>query len=364
MLWWLLRQVINFFRIWFSIVYWSGWYSLSLASWDCVPETLVLPQLTVAEWAKGALAGIAKGAPFSLCLTKLHYATVALAAENAIPADSPENDHSQVLVSELWYFFLGFVILHWGGGVWWFSSICVLSLWETVIMTITSSFIFQLRWLLVIRNFVQQNSLFNAILKLLSITLILCNWSYSSCRLCLCYAQVRKAFGVADRRGHENWIQTRFTDVNEVGLRRGCEGSACWQRSSKLEKPFVAVTLLCISLSSLLLYVYHLLLYYCFQECLITYEMHRLVLTMLRIYFLFVSIYKNLWIISWILSLLQKPKWQPAAVEDVALPDVVAVFEKFENTMDELEIPAPAAWLVGSNIPADLWMIILEKLKG
>lgn len=66
-----------------------------------MPETLVLPQLTVAEWAKGALAGIAKGAPFSLCLTKLHYATVALAAENAIPADSPENDHSQVLVSEL-----------------------------------------------------------------------------------------------------------------------------------------------------------------------------------------------------------------------------------------------------------------------
>ena len=52
----------------------------------------------MAEWAKGALAGMAKGAPFSLSLTKLHYATVALAAENAVPADSPENDISEVEV--------------------------------------------------------------------------------------------------------------------------------------------------------------------------------------------------------------------------------------------------------------------------
>lgn len=52
---------------------------------------------SVAEWAKGALAGLAKGAPFSLSLTKLHYATVALAAaEDHVPADSPENDIAEI----------------------------------------------------------------------------------------------------------------------------------------------------------------------------------------------------------------------------------------------------------------------------
>jgi len=55
----------------------------------------------VAEWAKGALAGMAKGAPFSLSLTKLHFATVALAANNAVPAASPENNISEVRGSEL-----------------------------------------------------------------------------------------------------------------------------------------------------------------------------------------------------------------------------------------------------------------------
>lgn len=45
---------------------------------------------TVAEWAKGALAGISKGAPFSLSVTKHHYAAVAAAA------NSPENELSEV----------------------------------------------------------------------------------------------------------------------------------------------------------------------------------------------------------------------------------------------------------------------------
>ena len=54
---------------------------------------------TVAEWAKGALAGMAKGAPFSLCLTKFHYAIVALSAENTAPAGAPGNvDMSKVEV--------------------------------------------------------------------------------------------------------------------------------------------------------------------------------------------------------------------------------------------------------------------------
>ncbi|KAG0612506.1 hypothetical protein M758_6G033300 [Ceratodon purpureus] len=44
----------------------------------------------VAEWAKGALAGIGKGAPFSLCVTKHHFATVAAAA------NSPGNDLSEI----------------------------------------------------------------------------------------------------------------------------------------------------------------------------------------------------------------------------------------------------------------------------
>lgn len=58
--------------------------------------------VTVAEWAKGALAGLAKGAPFSLSLTKLHYATVAMAAaEDHVPADSPENDIAEVSISKL-----------------------------------------------------------------------------------------------------------------------------------------------------------------------------------------------------------------------------------------------------------------------
>jgi hypothetical protein len=61
----------------------------------------LLFRCTVAEWAKGALAGLAKGSPFSLSLTKLHYATVALAAENAVPAGSPENDISEVEVLNL-----------------------------------------------------------------------------------------------------------------------------------------------------------------------------------------------------------------------------------------------------------------------
>lgn len=39
----------------------------------------------------------------------------------------------------------------------------------------------------------------------------------------------------------------------------------------------------------------------------------------------------------------QKPKWQPPTVEDVTLPDVLALFEKFENPIDELEVPAPTA---------------------
>ncbi|KAG0587443.1 hypothetical protein KC19_2G165100 [Ceratodon purpureus] len=62
----------------------------ALKEYECSADS------SVAEWAKGALAGMAKGAPFSLSLTKLHYATVALAAENAVPADSPENDISEI----------------------------------------------------------------------------------------------------------------------------------------------------------------------------------------------------------------------------------------------------------------------------
>jgi hypothetical protein len=45
-------------------------------------------------------------------------------------------------------------------------------------------------------------------------------------------------------------------------------------------------------------------------------------------------------IISWTLGMWQKPKWQPPTVEDVALPDVLALFEKFEDPTDELEVPA------------------------
>lgn len=45
---------------------------------------------SVAEWAKGALAGISKGAPFSLSVTKHHYAAVAAAA------NSPENELSEI----------------------------------------------------------------------------------------------------------------------------------------------------------------------------------------------------------------------------------------------------------------------------
>jgi 3-hydroxyisobutyryl-CoA hydrolase len=145
-------------------------FGASLSATDTIKalkEHQCSDDFSVAEWAKGALAGIAKGAPFSLCLTKLHYATVALAAENAIPADSPENDHSQI----------------------------------------------------------------------------------------------------------EGVMKTEY----RLGLR------------TSTRSDFV--------------------------------EGVRAVL-----------VDKD-----------QKPKWQPATVEDVALPDIVAVFEKFENTMDELDIPAPAA---------------------
>ena len=58
---------------------------------------LLLLRLTVAEWAKGALTGIAKGAPFSLSVTKHHFATVAAAA------NSPGNDLSEVCGYELRY---------------------------------------------------------------------------------------------------------------------------------------------------------------------------------------------------------------------------------------------------------------------
>lgn len=51
--------------------------------------------VAVAEWAKGALAGLAKGAPFSLAVTKHHYAAVAAGA------NSQGNDLSQVLNSPL-----------------------------------------------------------------------------------------------------------------------------------------------------------------------------------------------------------------------------------------------------------------------
>ncbi|CAM6087045.1 unnamed protein product [Calypogeia fissa] len=39
----------------------------------------------VAEWAKGALEGLRNGAPFSLCVTQMHYAQVAAAA--SVPSD-------------------------------------------------------------------------------------------------------------------------------------------------------------------------------------------------------------------------------------------------------------------------------------
>lgn len=48
--------------------------------------------LAVASWAKGALAGLAKGAPFSLCITKHHFAAVVAAGANA-----DNEDLSQVL---------------------------------------------------------------------------------------------------------------------------------------------------------------------------------------------------------------------------------------------------------------------------
>jgi hypothetical protein len=48
--------------------------------------------LAVASWAKGALAGLAKGAPFSLCITKHHFAAVVAAGANA-----DNDDLSQVL---------------------------------------------------------------------------------------------------------------------------------------------------------------------------------------------------------------------------------------------------------------------------
>lgn len=44
----------------------------------------------VSEWAKGALGGMAKGAPFSLSVTKHHYAAVAHAAK------SPATDLAEV----------------------------------------------------------------------------------------------------------------------------------------------------------------------------------------------------------------------------------------------------------------------------
>ena len=44
----------------------------------------------MSEWAKGALAGLAKGAPFSLSVTKHHYAAVAHASK------SPATDLAEV----------------------------------------------------------------------------------------------------------------------------------------------------------------------------------------------------------------------------------------------------------------------------
>lgn len=38
----------------------------------------------------------------------------------------------------------------------------------------------------------------------------------------------------------------------------------------------------------------------------------------------------------------QKPKWQPPTVEDVVSDDVEALFEKFENPLNELEVLAAA----------------------
>ncbi|CAM6077237.1 unnamed protein product [Sphagnum tenellum] len=50
---------------------------------EALKQHQVSDDSAVASWAKGALAGLAKGAPFSLCITKHHFAAVVVARANA-----------------------------------------------------------------------------------------------------------------------------------------------------------------------------------------------------------------------------------------------------------------------------------------